>query len=112
MLHIIIYIKLILKRIVVILSLFLASVNVDAFSQQTQWQETKHAVQPESDVEITGKDGVIVIRTARRIQVRVFTILGQLVSQNVVNPGESGLKVSSRGIYIVKVENRTFKVAL
>ena len=81
-------------------------------AQQAQWQETKHAVQAESDLEITGKDGVIVVRTTKRIQVRVFTILGQLVSQSVVNPGESILKVNSRGIYIVRVDNRTFKVAL
>ena len=101
-----------MKRIVVILSLFLASVNVGMYAQQTQWQETKNAVQAESDLEITGKDGVIVVRTTKRIQVRVFTILGQLVSQSVVNPGESILKVNSRGIYIVRVDNRTFKVAL
>ena len=82
------------------------------YDQQTQWQETKHAVQTESDLEITGKDGVIEVRTTKRIQVRVFTILGQLVSQSVVNPGESILKVNSRGIYIVRVDNRTFKVAL
>lgn len=82
------------------------------YAQHTQWQETKHAVQTESDLEITGKDGVIVVRTTKRIQVRVFTILGQLVSQSVVNPGESILKVNSRGIYIVRVDNRTFKVAL
>ena len=101
-----------MKRIVVILSLFLASVNVGMYAQQAQWQETKHAVQTESDLEITGKDGVIVVRTTKRIQVRGFTILGQLVSQSVVNPGESILKVNSRGIYIVRVDNRTFKVAL
>ena len=101
-----------MKLIVVILSLFLASVNVGMYAQQTQWKETKHAVQAESDLEITGKDGVILVRTTKRIQVRVFTILGQLVSQSVVNPGESILKVNSRGIYIVRVDNRTFKVAL
>ncbi|MGN0213812.1 MAG: DUF6383 domain-containing protein [Muribaculaceae bacterium] len=92
--------------------LLFASASVGVNAQQTQWQESKHAVQSESDVEIEGKDGVIVIRTSRRIQVRVFTILGQLVSQATLTPGESVLKVNSRGIYIVKVENRTIKVAL
>jgi len=86
--------------------------GVTVESQQVQWQEMKHAVANESDIDIFGRDGVIVIRTNRRIQVRVFTILGQLVSQTTLNPGESVLKVNSRGIYIVKVENRTQKVAL
>lgn len=88
------------------------SVDVLSAAEQAQWQESKHAVSADADVDIFGRDGVIVVRTSRRIQVRVFTILGQLVSQATLNPGESLLKVNSRGIYIVKVENRTQKVAL
>ncbi|MGM9803499.1 MAG: T9SS type A sorting domain-containing protein [Muribaculaceae bacterium] len=83
-----------------------------AEAQQAQWQEVKHATAIDGDIDIFGKDGMIVIRTNRRIQVRVFTILGQLVSQATLPAGESALKVNSRGIYIVKVENRTQKVAL
>lgn len=83
-----------------------------ATAQQMQWQEAKHVAVVESEVEISGKDGEIVIKTNRRIQVRVFTILGQLVNQATLNPGENHLRVNSRGIYIVKVENRTQKVAL
>ena len=81
------------------------------YAQQAQWQETKHAVQTESDLEITGKDGVIVVRTTKRIQVRVFTILGQLVSQATIGAGTSELRLA-RGIYIVKIGNLTQKVAL
>ena len=102
-----------MKRILIILTMLLAIAGSDALcAEQAQWQESKHAVAPDTDVDISGRDGVIVIRTRRRIQVRVFTILGQLVSQATLNPGESILKVNSRGIYIVKVENRTQKVAL
>lgn len=63
-------------------------------------------------VEIFGVDGAIVVRTNHRVQVRVFTILGQLVSQTVLNAGTSELKINSRGIYIVKIGNITQKVAL
>lgn len=79
---------------------------------QQQWQDAKHVTAIDNDVQIMGKDGEIVIKTTRRIQVNVYTILGQLVTQTTINPGESRLKVNSRGIYIVKVENRTQKVAL
>ena len=81
-------------------------------AQQLQWQEAKHASISDSDVEIFGKDGEIVIKTNRKIHVRVFTILGQLVSQAVLNPGTSQLRISARGIYIVKIGNVTQKVAL
>lgn len=87
---------------------------------QLQWTPATHRITGRSlvdpdvtdGIEIYGKDGIITIRTTRRIQVRVFTILGQLVSQAVLNPGASELKIGARGIYIVKIGNITQKVAL
>ncbi|MDO4511967.1 MAG: DUF6383 domain-containing protein [Bacteroidales bacterium] len=87
---------------------------------QLQWREIQHKVQGKSlvdpaqtdGVEIYGKDGVITIRTQRRIIVKVFTILGQLVSQATLNAGTAELKVGARGIFIVKIGNITQKVAL
>ena len=82
---------------------------------QLQWRElpiTPAQEQRIVDVEITGKDGVITVRTPRRITVRVFTILGQNVSMATLNPGVSELRIGARGIYIVKVGNLTQKVAL
>lgn len=87
---------------------------------QLQWREATRRIVGRSlvnpnvtdGVEIFGRDGVITIRTTRRVQVRVFTILGQLVSQATLNPGTAELKVGARGIYIVKVDNFTQKVPL
>ena len=101
-----------LKKALLILLLLASSGAGYVTAQQLQWQEAKHALISDSDVEIFGKDGEIVIKTNRKIHVRVFTILGQLVNQATLNPGENHLRVNSRGIYIVKVENRTQKVAL
>ena len=89
-------------------------------SAQLTWRETNKEVQGRSltdpkvtdGVEIYGSNGVITIKTTRRIQVRVFTILGQLVSQATLNPGVSELRVGARGIYIVKIGNIAQKVAL
>ncbi len=86
-----------------------------------RWQETKREIAGRSltdprytdGIEIFGSNGVITIRTTHRIQVRVFTILGQLVSQSVLNAGTSELHMGSRGIYLVKIGNNiTQKVAL
>lgn len=63
-------------------------------------------------IEIFATDGSIIVRTPHKVQVRVFTILGQLVSQATVGPGTSELKMSARGIYVVKIGNVTQKVAL
>ncbi len=87
---------------------------------QLQWQAARQKVVGKSltdpavtnGVEIFGKDGVITIRTTRRLQVRVFTILGQLVSSATLTPGTSQLRLQARGIYIVKAGSITQKVAL
>ena len=86
---------------------------------QLQWRETREVpgrslVDPRQTdgIEIYGNNGVITIRTTRRITVRVFTILGQNVSTATLNPGASELRIGSRGIFIVKIGNLTQKVAL
>ncbi|MGN0212576.1 MAG: DUF6383 domain-containing protein [Muribaculaceae bacterium] len=87
---------------------------------QMQWRESSQPVSVPSlndprqsdGVEIFGVNSSIIVRTPHRVQVRVFTILGQMVSQAVLNAGTSELKINSRGIYIVKIGNVTQKVAL
>lgn len=110
-----------MKRLVALLLVVLAiGLGTPAIAQQMQWRESTHEVQGRSlvdarvtdGVEIFGSNGVITIRTTRRIQVRVLTILGQSVSVATLNPGTSELRVGTRGIYIVKIGNLTQKVAL
>ena len=87
---------------------------------EIQWHETNREVQGKvlndprtSDgIEIYGSNGTITIVTPKRITVRVYTILGQMVSQAVLQPGASELRLGSRGIYLVKIGNLTQKVAL
>lgn len=63
-------------------------------------------------IEIYGSNGVITIKSNHKATVRVFTILGQLVSTTVIQPGTTRIKVAARGIYMVKVGNVTQKIAL
>ena len=98
-----------------ILLLMLAMAAGNAAIAQMQWRELTPAPgieQRVTDIEISGKNGVITIRTPRRITVRVFTILGQNVSTATLNPGTAELRIGSRGIFIVKIGNLTQKVAL
>ena len=66
----------------------------------------------ESPIEVSSKDGSIYIRTPRKVQVVVYTILGQIVTDRTINPGLSELKIGVRGIYLVKIEGQTQKIAL
>lgn len=66
----------------------------------------------EALIEVSSKDGSIYIRTPRKVQVVVYTILGQIVTDRTINPGLSELKIGVRGIYLVKIEEQTQKIAL
>ena len=109
-----------MKRALVILITIITLTVSNMVSAQLAWRETNREVQGRSltdprvtdGVEVYGSNGVITIKTTRRITVRVFTILGQSVSQATLNPGTSELRLGTRGIYIVKIGNLTQKVAL
>ena len=70
-----------MKRTLFILMLLISMCVGDMAHAQMQWREVQHKVQSKSlvdpaqtdGVEIFGKDGVITIRTQRRVTVRVFT---------------------------------------
>ena len=83
---------------------------------QLQWREVPQHLaaeqHPDAAIEVYGRDGVIYVRTPRRVEVKVFTILGQNVSQATLPPGLNMLNVASRGIYMVRIGNVTYKVPL
>ncbi|MBR5102085.1 MAG: T9SS type A sorting domain-containing protein [Muribaculaceae bacterium] len=104
----------------ILLLLVLLQICIPVATAQLQWRESTTKVQGKSltdpaltdGIEIYGANGVITIKTVHRFQVRVFTILGQLVSQATLNAGVSELRINARGIYLVKIGNLTQKVAL
>ena len=110
-----------MKKLITSAVLMLATLNfASEIVAQTGWREATNEapaiVKTETgitdSIEIYSKDGHIVVKLAQKSQVKVFTILGQLVSQAELNAGTSMLKMNSRGIYIVKVGNVTQKVAM
>lgn len=111
-----------MKRFFTMVMIVFASISfANSVVAQLQWRTTTSEIStpnspsPQSStdgVEITSQDGNIIVKVSHKAQVKVFTILGQLVSQAELNPGTSVLKLNSRGIYIVKVGNVTQKVAM
>ena len=64
------------------------------------------------DIDVSVRDGVIYITTRRQVNVKVLTILGQLISQQNIHPGVSRLKIPTRGIYILKIGSVTKRVTI
>lgn len=66
----------------------------------------------ENDVEIKAARGVIVVSAPKPVQIKVYTILGQLVSRETLPAGTSQLNVQAHGVYIIRTADLTCKVAL
>ncbi len=63
-------------------------------------------------VEVTVKDGYIYIDTSKPITIKLMSILGQLVSQQNLPAGVSRIKMSAKGIYILKAGGLTKRVSV
>ncbi len=80
-------------------------------SVKTERTDAKQ-VAKDSDVEIKTVRGAIIISSNHPVQVKVFTILGQLLSSETLPAGTSQLPIGAHGIYMVKAGDLTCKVAL
>ena len=69
------------------------------------------SVARDNDVEIRVSPGHVVVIAAQSVQIKVFTILGQVVSSESLPAGTSRLPLS-HGVYIVKVGDLTCKIAV
>ncbi len=66
----------------------------------------------ESDVSIVVADGYIYISSEKPVTVKIFSILGQLISKESLKPGMHHIKLDSRGIYILRAGSTTRRITL
>lgn len=62
--------------------------------------------------DICSHGGYIYVSTSRAVTVKVFTLLGQLVSSQTVPAGTSRLRMPARGLYIIKTDSLTRRVTV
>lgn len=82
-----------------------------------QW-EVVNATSDESYVsaaperlETTVRGGYLYVTTNRPVNIRLFTILGQLVSSRSLPAGTSRIRLATRGMYILKSENTARRIS-
>lgn len=102
--------------------LLFAAVNATAQerspSRPAVWevvQLTDGATRPDSghaiaDVAVT--DGKVTITVDHTVTVRVFSILGQLITQKQLAPGRHRLTLPTKGIYILKAGADTRRISI
>ena len=70
-----------------------------------------NSVAHDEEVEIRVSPGHVVVVASQQVQIKVFTILGQVVSSETLPAGTSRLPLA-HGVYIVKVGDLTCKIAV
>lgn len=106
-----------MRKFIIIFALMLSSLLTDAASR---WEAvdapdrmfTEMRSDPEAPAEMLVREGFIYIATNRAVSVKVFTILGQLISQETLQPGIHRLPMSAKGIYIIKIGSSTRRVTI
>lgn len=105
-----------------IISIIFMAVATSMFAAPRAWEEVNRlpGVQTEQRVDATADDGVyttvsdgyVYVVVRQRTTVKIFTILGQLIVQDTLQPGIYRYKLTSRGIYLLKVGSITRRVTL
>ncbi len=79
-----------------------------------RWEQVE-VVEPDPGndyVSVTVRDNTIYVTVAAPTQVKIFTILGQPVSQATLQAGTSRFRVAARGIYILKAGSLTRRITV
>lgn len=110
-----------LRHILLLLCLTVATAGQSA---ERTWEEVDRApvqstgqhVDPSDastqEAEITVADGYVYVTLRQRTNVKIFTILGQLIVQDNLAPGVYRFRLSARGIYLLKAGSVTRRVTL
>lgn len=105
--------KLLTRTFVIAMAAAVFTPAVAAPAPAARWEqvETAAADLPD-DAAVTVRDNNIYVTVARPTAVKLFTILGQPVSQATLPAGTSRFKVAARGIYILKLGSSTRRITI
>lgn len=109
-----------LKKFVlsVFFCLFVATPVMYSQTPQKHWQEVKtvgpnfKAITAQPDIEVFSAPNIVMLKVNHNVEVRIFTILGKLISSQNLEPGVYEYKLDAHGIYIIKTEDTSCKIAL
>lgn len=70
------------------------------------------SIAKETDIEIRSGQGEVIVVTNRQVQIKLFSILGQLISTETLSPGTHRLSSTPHGVYIIKAGELTCKIVI
>ena len=106
-----------MRQLLVILIVALASVFASGAIPRWESLDTPGNIFTEQRIDTDGvelvvRDNTIYIMSQKPVSVKVFTILGQLVTQDTLPAGAHRLQMKTKGIYILKIGTTTRRVTI
>lgn len=105
-----------------LISLFAATVflcaPVTLYASGRGWESLRaerndaRTVARDTDIEIKTAPSTIIVSLSRPMPVKVYTILGRLISSENLAAGTSQLHIPAHGVYIIKIGGFACKVAV
>ena len=109
----------IMRKLLAILFLTLLCSLAGSGASLPTWEEVTTSVPAveqtldrETETEIVVRDGYIYLWSDKPVTVKLFSILGQLITQENLKPGLHRSRLSSRGIYILRAGTTTRRITL
>ena len=83
----------------------------------TAWETLNTSVRNEQmvendDIHISSHDGYVYLSTPHSTNVKIFSILGQVISQKDIKPGSYRIRLASKGIYILRAGSITRRITI
>ena len=101
-----------------ICSILLLPSALFAQSHNKNWIEAKtnninfKAIASQPDIEVFSAPNLIKVKINQPTQIRLFTILGKLIEEHKLEPGTYEYHLDTHGIYIIKTDDMSCKVAV
>lgn len=61
---------------------------------------------------VVTRDGYVYVISSRQVKVCIFTVLGQPLTEVSLPAGCHRFRISSRGIYILRADSKTFRITI
>lgn len=99
--------------------LLAVGVSFGSFAASKNWEAARvehvnstKTVMREAEFEIRAGSGQVIVQSNHPAQVKIFTILGRLVNSETVSSGSYRFQLPAHGVYIVKIGDKTCKIAV
>ena len=106
------------RSVILVLGAVLAISPLWAQSSLGKWQEIKNihgnvkAVSSLPDIEVFSAPNVVMLKVNQETNVRIFTILGKLLSTQRLEPGIYEFHLEAHGVYLIKTDLSSCKIAI